>query len=88
LTLGSSQVTAGKKSAFEIRHKSKENLSASSETKIDEIDEPKVEIVQYYQLGRGVSSRLWRKTCSDFSRLAAVTNEVAKSDMQKPRDFH
>jgi hypothetical protein len=37
-----------KKSTFKIRHKSKENLSASSGTEIDEIDEPKVEIAQYY----------------------------------------
>jgi hypothetical protein len=32
---------------FKIRHKSKENFSAFSETKNHKIDEPKVEMVQY-----------------------------------------
>jgi len=35
-----------KRVPFKIRHKSKENFSASSETKIHKIHEPKVGIVQ------------------------------------------
>jgi len=35
---------------FKIRHKSEENFSAFSETKNHKIDEPKVKMVQYFEL--------------------------------------
>jgi len=47
LTLGLSQVTAGKKSAFKIHHKWKNEFLVVSETKIHKVNETKVKIVQY-----------------------------------------
>jgi hypothetical protein len=43
---------------FKIRHKSKENFSAFSETKNHKIDEPKVKMVQYTHFDPAVSKTI------------------------------